>query len=282
MINSIFLKKYLLITALACFSTVSISRTPLATQKQIGLFLNSTTCIVLENGINPYNMFIKDAVEKHWKATPYEFINQAEFEIRRSDSKYSFLVLIKSVYDKDPGGVSYNYINLVLGGDSKNMTNMPEFCSVPLLYSDDGNLDYEYALPAIVKFIQKHTKSLENNRFLISIRGLKYHNSSGFRDMQLLMNKDKMAPDASTIEKISTTYPYFVKLLSSTEIKEEISANPKNALFHFHVGPNKDVGVGKCFEMIFDVDGNLYYYNSRKITNSKRDGFTLKDFRHIR
>ena len=40
--------------------------------------------------------------------------------------------------------------------------------------------------------------------------------------------------------------------------------------------------AGKCFEMIFDVEGNLYYYNSRKITNDNEDGFNLKDFNHIR
>jgi hypothetical protein len=47
------------------------------------------------------------------------------------------------------------------------------------------------------------------------------------------------------------------------------------------VGPQKDAGAGKCFEMIFDKDGNMYYYNSRKITNDNPDGFNLKDFNHI-
>jgi len=80
----------------------------------------------------------------------------------------------------------------------------------------------------------------------------------------------------------SIIYPYYVKLLSSSEIKEEIASNPKNTLFHFHVGPNQELGVGQCFEMIFDVYGNLHYYNSRRITNENKDGFTLDDFKKIR
>jgi hypothetical protein len=34
--------------------------------------------------------------------------------------------------------------------------------------------------------------------------------------------------------------------------------------------------------MIFDVEGNLYYYNYRKITNDNPDGFNLNDFNNIR
>jgi hypothetical protein len=50
----------------------------------------------------------------------------------------------------------------------------------------------------------------------------------------------------------------------------------------FHVGPPEDAGAGKCFEMIFDVEGNLYYYNYRMITNDNKDGFNLKDFANLK
>ena len=91
-----------------------------------------------------------------------------------------------------------------------------------------------------------------------------------------------MAPDADSPEKIKAVYPFYVKLLNSSEIKEELASQPTNALFHFHVGPTKNSGAGKCFEMIFDIDGNMYYYNSRKITNDNENGFNLKDFYSIR
>ncbi|MFA5648758.1 MAG: hypothetical protein WC951_10665 [Bacteroidales bacterium] len=275
-------KRHILSVILIFLGIVAMAKSPLPSQQQIGMFLNSTTCIVLENEVNPYNAFIKEAVEEHWKTTPFEFINETEFEARRFDSRYSFLVLMKNVYDKDPGGVSYNYISLVLGSKAKKLVDMPEFCNVPLQYSNDNKLDYAYAIPAIVQFVQKHVKNLEKKRFMISLRGLKYYNSSGFKGKQLLMNREKMAPDAYSVEKINGVYPYFVKLLSVDEIKEEIASNPKNSLFHFHVGPNQEKAVGRCFEMIFDVDGNLYYFNSRLITNEDKDGFNMKDFKRIR
>ena len=275
-------KRYILGFTLGIFCLGVMANPPLASKQQIGMFKNSKTCVVFEDGISFYNAYIKDAVQKYWKSTDYEFIDQKEFEKRRTDAKYSFIVLMNGAYDKDPGGVSYNYINLVLGDISDNLTRMPEFCSLPISYSGDNEADYEYVIPAIVKFIQIHMKNLEKDRFSISLNGLKYYNKTGFKDKVFLLNKDKMASNADSPEKIKTGSPYYVKFLTSAEIQKELTVNPTNTLFHFHVGPPKDAGAGKCFDMLFDVEGNLYYYSSRKITNNNPDGFNLNDFKNIR
>ena len=275
-------KRYILCFTLGLLCLGVMANPPLASKQQIGMFKNSKTCVVFEDGISFYNAYIKDAIQKYWKSTDYEFIDQKEFEKRRTDAKYSFIVLMNGAYDKDPGGVSYNYINLVLGDISDNLTRMPEFFSLPISYSGDNEADYEYVIPAIVKFIQIHMKNLEKDRFSISLNGLKYYNKTGFKDKVFLLNKDKMAPNADSPEKIKTGSPYYVKFLTSAEIQKELTVNPTNTLFHFHVGPPKDAGAGKCFDMLFDVEGNLYYYSSRKITNNNPDGFNLNDFKNIR
>jgi len=276
------LNRYVFILAILLISFAAWANPPLASKQQIGMFLNSKTCVVLENVNISYTANIKDAVQKYWKSTEFEFINGQEFEKRRFDSKYSFIVLTKGVFDKDPGGISYNYIRLVLGGPASEITNMPEFCSIPISYTDDNNADYEYVIPAIVQFMQKHVKNLETRHLLIALKGLKYYNgASGFSNKVLLFNKDHMASNANTSEKIRTVYPYYVKLLGSSEIIKELSTNPANTLFDFHVGAPQNSGAGKCFDMIFDVYGNLYYFNSRKITNDNEDGFNLKDFQKI-
>ena len=276
------LKKGILIFSLGLFYIGVMANAPLATKQQIEMFKNTKTCVVLEDGISFYNAAIKDAIQKYWKATSYEFISQTEFQNRKADPKYSFIVLVDEDYDKDPAGVSYRYINLVLGDASANIAMMPEYFSIPVSYSGDKGTDYEYIIPAIVKFMQKHVKNLEKYRFPISLNGLKYYNKSGFQDKVLLFDKDKMAPNADSPEKIKAEYRYNFKLLNIDQIEKEFSAGPANTLFHFHVGPPKDAAAGKCFEMLFDVDGNLYYYNFRKVTNDNPDGFNLKDFNNIK
>jgi hypothetical protein len=283
MVKGKIVKKIIFIISMGFISLGLMGSPKLASKQQIGMFKNSKTCVVLDIGSMNYNIYLKDAVEKFWKSTEYEFIDQQEFDKRRSDSRYSFLVLMKGVLDNDPGGVSYDYITLVLGDPTTDLTRMPELCSIPVSYSDDNNVNYEYVIPAIVKFIQIHVKNLETKRFLISLKGLTYYNrSADSKDKVLLFNKATMAADADSPAKINTVYPYYVKLLSDSEIQEELSQSPTNALFNFHVGPTGDDASGKCFEMIFDIEGNLYYYNSRRITNENGDGFNLKDFYQLR
>ncbi len=266
-----------------CLATFAVrANNPLASKEQIGMLKNSRTYVVMDEGMSFFNAPIKDAVKKYWKLTDYEFIDQKEFEKRRKDTKNSFIVMMNGAYDKDPGGVSYSFISLLLGDPSGNLTKMPEFCSVPLAYSGDLETDYEYVIPYVIKFMQIHVKNLEKDHLVISISGLKYYNKTGFKDKVLLLNKDKMAPNADSPEKIKAIYPYGFKLLSVEEIQKELSDSPADKLLHFHVGPFQDTGAGKCFEMLFDNDGNLYYYNSRKITNANPDGFNQNDFNQIK
>ena len=276
-------KKFVSLLFLGFLSTVLMANPHMATKQQMGMFANSKTCIVLEGNIS-YNAYMRDAIQKYWKSTEFEFIDKQEFEKRRYDSKYSFLVLMKGTFDNDPGGISYNYLSLVLGYAVNDVTRMPEICSIPVSYSDDSNIDYGYAIPSIVNFMQKHAKNLmSKKRFLISLQGLKYYNCSAvFKNKTLLFNIKNMAPDANSEMKIKSIYPYNFKLITTAEIEKELSTSPTNTLFNFHVGPPQTSGSGKCFEMIFDVEGNLYYYNYRKITNENKDGFNRKDLKHIR
>jgi len=277
------IRKYILFISLALLSIYASANPPLATKQQIGMFKNSKTCVVMDaGGMSFYNGPVKEAVQKYWKSTDFEFIDQAEFNKRKTNSKYSFLVMMDGAYDKDPGGVSYKYMSLVLGDASGNLTKMPEFCSVPVSYSGDNDADYEYIIPVVVKFMQNHVKNLEKDRLPISINGLRYYNKTGFTDKVLLFNKEKMALNANSPEKIKAVCQNKVKLLSIEEIQKEILSNPANTLFHFHVGPPQDGGAGKCFEMLFDADGNLFYYNFRKITNDNPDGFNINDFNNIK
>jgi hypothetical protein len=277
------LKKGIFIFSLGVLALSANANPHLASKLLIERFKNTKTCIVLEDGLSSYNVFIKETIPRFWKSTEYEFIDQQEFEKRRFDPKYSFVVLMKDVFSKDPAGVSYTYLNLVMGGPAKSLTDMPELCSIPIAYSSDNRFDYGYVVPVMVKFMQKHVKILEKKRFLISMEGLKYYNMrESFKDKKFLLNKDKLAPDANSVEKIRTVYPYNISLLSTSEIKDALASNPTNTLFNYHVGPAENMAAGKCFEMIFDFEGNLYYYSFRKITNENQDGFNLKDFIRIR
>ena len=82
--------KFLLILVLGLFGIGIKAGATLATKEQIGMFKNSKTCVVMDAGVSFFNAPVKDAVKKYWKLTEYEFIDQAEFEKRRKDTKILF------------------------------------------------------------------------------------------------------------------------------------------------------------------------------------------------
>lgn len=260
-----------------------IGQSALATDEEIGLFMNSTTCLVLEDGYISYNILMKDAVEKYWEITDYEVIDKEEFEERRTDPQYSFIVLIKGSFEDDPAGVQYNYLNLLMGKNAAEVQYMPELASIPLSYSNDQEADYAYAVPAMIQFVQRHVRTLQSRRAHINMLGLTYYNQSRkFKDKSLLLREDHLAPEVGTANAVKEVYPFHFRIVSAEEMLAELEEPEKNTLFLHHVGPQEDGVAGQCFELIFTPDGELYYYSKREVTNDNPDGFTKWDLRRIR
>ncbi len=275
-------KILLSISLLILTSLTAFAKPPFANKMEIGLFRNSTTCVVIEEAWMAYSIPVKNAMEEYWTLTDYEFIDQDEFENRRHNTRYSFIMFTRGEYEKDPKGVGYNFISLVLADPSDDINKMPQFASIPLSYAGDEGAEFDYAIPAIVQFMQIQVRVLDDKRFWIKLCGLKYYNrGKKFKDKVLLLNKDMMAPEVDTESEIRNVYDYNFKLISTDEMREKLKADAENTLFLFHVGPEEGTAAGKCFEMIFSTSGQLYYYNSRDVTNENPDGFTEKDLKKI-
>ena len=103
-------------------SVVSKAQAPFPSADEIKQFMASKTCVVLEDDpFSAYNSFIKDAVKTYWNITPYEFIEVKEFNVRRLNPAYSFIVLTETNFDKDKSGSVFNFINLLQGKDVSNV-----------------------------------------------------------------------------------------------------------------------------------------------------------------
>ncbi len=94
--------KALLISLVLVFETVTLTgQSPFPDNDEIKQFDASKTCIVLEdNSFSEYNLSIKDAVNSYWKITPFEFISVQDFNVRRLNQAYSFLVITQTNFEK--------------------------------------------------------------------------------------------------------------------------------------------------------------------------------------
>ena len=74
------------------------AQAPFPTAEEVKQFFASKTFFVLEDDpFSQYNVFIKNAVKDNWTLTPYEVIGVEDFNVKRLDPAYSFVVLTENI-----------------------------------------------------------------------------------------------------------------------------------------------------------------------------------------
>jgi hypothetical protein len=262
-----------------------LAQAPFPTARDVELFMNSKTLVVLEDGIfSAYNIDIKKAVEQHWEITDYEFISTEDFNQKRYDSAYSFLVLIQTSFERDKKNVYYNFLNLILGKTVKTIAEMPEFCSIPLSYSEGDEMIYIYKLGLMIRFIQEHVQLIANDPTVTSLRDLKYYNKNApeVKNKVILVTEDGLSPEVNTISKIKNSYPYEIQIVSHEDIKNTILKKQPNTVILHIVGPEEGSKTGRSYKILFGIDdAKIYFFNFHVITPKRPDGFLQRDFKRL-
>lgn len=261
------------------------AQAPFPNKDEIKQFTESKTCVVLEESqLSAYNAYIKEAVEKYWTITPYEFIQVKEFNVRRMKPQYSFIVLTQTSYERDKSGTLYNYINLLQGKSGSKLDEMPEICAIPLSCASEDDFEYGYKLGAILLFMQNHARMISEDPSLTGRKYLKYYNKfiPEVANKTILVKEEDLAPEISTIDKIKAIYHGKIEIVSENAIMKAVAEKTPNTVILHEVGPVSENSSGYCFVMLIGTDdSNMYYYNQHKIDKTKPNGLLSDDLRRL-
>jgi hypothetical protein len=278
--------KTISIAASLLFSALILSgQAPFPSKDEIKQFGVSKTCVVLESDpLSSYNAFIKTAVKDFWKITPYEFIAVEEFNVRRLDPRYSFIVLTQTNFERDKTNGLFNFINLLQGKDVNKLGEMPEICAVPLSFAGEDDLEYGYKLGAILAFMQNHAHMISDDPSLTGRKYLKYYNKNipEVRNKTILVKQEDLTPEISTIDKIKAIYHGKIEIVTEDEIVKAIEDKAPNTVILHKVGPVGNRKSGYCFKMLIGTDdANLYYYNQHVIDKTDPNGLLPADLKRL-
>ena len=261
------------------------AQAPFPSKDEIKQFDASTTCVVLEDdAFSAYNSVVKDAVGKFWKITPYEFIDVATFNVRRTDPKYSFIVLTQTNFEKDKSGGLFNFINLLQGKRVSKLSENPEICAVPLSFAGEDDLEYSYKLGAILAFMQKHARMISEDPSLTGRKYLKFYNKfiPDLKNKIILVSQEDLSPEISTIDKIKEIYPGKIRIVGDDDIAKAIADKAPETVVLHKVGPKGENKGGYCFKMLIGTDdANMYYYHQHVIDKSNPDGLLPADLKRM-
>jgi hypothetical protein len=258
---------------------------PFPSKDEIKQFSASKTCVVLEDEpFSSYNVYIKNGVNSFWKITPFEFISVAEFNVRRLNPAYSFIVLTQTGFDKDKTNSMFNFINLLQGKNVKKLGEMPEICAIALSSAGEDDIDYSYKLGAILAFIQKHAQMISDDPSLTGRKYLKYYNKyiPEVHNKIILVKKEDLAPEIATIDKIKSIYSNQIEIVTEDVIIKAIENKSPNTLILHKVGPIGNKNSAYCFKMLIGTDdSNMYYYNQHIIDKNNPNGLLPADLKRL-
>jgi len=279
------MKRPILTACLILINLLLNAQAPFPSKDEIKQFTVSKTCVVLDaDQYSVYNTYIKRAIKEYWTVTPYEFIQSADFEARRSDPAYSFILLTQTNFENDKSDSKYNFINLLQGKNVDNLGKMPEICAIPLSFSGEDDLEYGYKLGAILKFMQKHALMIADDPTLTGRRYLKYYNkfTPEVHTRKILIRQEDLSPLISTPESIKSVYSYELVIVPEADIVKAIADKAPNTLILHVVGPGEESQAGFCYKMLIGADdANMYYYNQHRIDKSNPYGLLPADLKRL-
>jgi hypothetical protein len=283
--NSMRIRIILLTVLLILFPLLLKGQAPFPTIDEIKQFHASKTCVVLEDDpFSSYNIYIKEAVKNSWKITPYEFITVKDFNVRRLNPAFSFIVLTQTNFDKDKSNGLYNFINLLQGKDVNKLAEMPEICAVPLSFAGVSDFEYGYKLGPILSFIQKHAQLVLEDPSLTLRKYLKYYNKNipDIKGKTILVEQEDLSPEIRTIERIRKIYTGNIQIVKNEDIIDAIDNKTPNTVMVHIVGPKGDRTSGYCFIMLIGInDSEMYYYNLHIVDKANPNGLLPEDLKSI-
>jgi hypothetical protein len=278
------MKKFLIILASIIIGSVASAQSPFPEPSQIEYFYSTKTLVVLESQMfSTYNAFIKGAMKEYWDITEYEFITSDEFETKRKDPQYSFIVLTETKFDKDKSGSVYNFINLLLGTRVGRIEDMPEMCAIPLSIANTDEFDYTFKVGMVLRFMQAHVKHLSEDPSIKGKKYLKYYNQfiPELPDKTILVSADDLEEDVLSQKTNPKIFPQNLKILTEEEVNAAIVSRSENSVILHKVGPEGGSG-GICFKMLIGTDnGMMYFYGEHTITPKNKNGLLVNDIKRI-
>jgi len=265
--------------------SLSAQREYLPTEEDLQEFQGTKTYVVLKNNpISDYNFEIRDAMEKYWDLTEYEYLNFDEFQSKLDEPGASFLYTATVMFEKDKSNTRYTFLCLSLGGDEPTLEKMRDIVNIPLGFYGVEEDHYSYKLGTLVNFIQQHVRMISEDPDLVSQHVFNEYNDNmaDISNKTLYLVEEELEKDIRTEARIRDVYPYDFKLVTRDEIKQAIMNKDENVVFLHKVGPEGKKLNARVYKILIGAgDSKFYYFDYHKVKGRTPDAFLEWDLKKL-
>lgn len=240
------------------------------------------TKVVLAGDNSMADLLLKDAIEKGWNISPFEFCDYEEFDRIKCDTNYYFLLRI-NMEAKVEGGTGMEFVTFVKGSEkaSEGIEEMPELISLPMFDANDKSGRVFSYMPAYVNIIQNYIQKIVDGKIYPALR------------LTIITNPIESATDRTVLfAEEDIAFPYTeediarfgggAKVVSLDDIDEALDNGEQGILVSLVVAPADPVKGSSCYKMLISSDTyELFYYRRHKISKANGVGFTREDLRRL-
>lgn len=273
----------LLCAALACLSVWGQGK--VNTRKYIlSDFPDKITQVVL-SGNEVLDSGLRQEIVNYWTLSPYEFCSHEEFEERKTQDLYYFLIPAESRFkgEQEPGVL---FLTLVKGGPdaAEGIKEMHEIISLPLMAAMGGNGRELVYLGPLIQAIQEFTQSaMQSEKAAYSMESWFNRNYLKEAKMkQIYLAKDDLS-ESVTEKDLQRYLDEDIHLCSNAEADEMFLKGRYHTLVSYTVAPFlPEEKASYCYKMLFDAESHrLFYFHKHKITSKTGVGFTTADLKRL-
>lgn len=276
--------KILTITLLALFITgSSFAQGNFFSKKEDLKDLNHKTLMVVLENNSLIDITLKNAVEKEWELSKYEFCNLEEFDKIKGDSSYYFLIRVKGIFKKEREP-AIEFLSLLKGGPEgvKGVDAMYDVLSLPFQPVDDGD---GYILPyidAYIKVIQAHVLRVQRHKIAASM-GIGWYSNrlSEIKNKKVLLNENDLS-DLLNKEEVNNMLNGHGNVVDEDAVYEALDNEARETLVSVCIAPRVEQQGSYCYKMLLSTDGHeLFYYRKQKVNANNPKGFLPDDVKKI-
>ena len=244
-------------------------------------FTDKVTQVVLTD-----NALIADALRQEvvtgWTASAFEFCTMKQFEKRKTQDKYYFLLVLENRFKgEDEPGVSF--LTLLKGGPEaeKGISAMYEVVSLPLVAAQGGSgREFTY-LGGLVKAVQEYTlDAMGSEKVAYGMENWVNHNFKKWgKGKQILIAREDIAPSVPEAELSKLLTPTF-QVVETDQADQAYLEAAFSTLVGYVVAPVTPGKSSYCYKMLFETDTHtLFYFSKHRIDAKKGEGFLTEDLR---
>jgi len=240
-----------------------------------------TTKVVLsDEGI--IDAYIRDAVRKEWKISPYEFCTPQEYETIKEDTTYFFLMRTDGIFN-DEYEPSLEFLSLIKGGPEfkKGLFMSAELISLPLQAKGDESGEIFSFVPSYLHIIQDYIMRVQKNLIVSLTGGQSLGDMAGINGKTLLFKAEDIAYETET-DEIKWTFRGRAEIVDQESIESALSGFSEDVAVGLVISPIEGHRGGYCYKLVIDpAESKLYYYKKQRVTSSAPAGFSRSDIKKI-